>query len=93
MYIPQLWFGSEESYRELIEKVKLYEANPSAWEGRLQAELTRLRGYAEQDDEEEEDYTELKAKSMIQIEGSVGIVSIMGSLVPETSFWSLISSV
>jgi ClpP class serine protease len=90
MYIPQLWFGSEESYNELISQVKAYTANPAAWDSRLQAELTRLRGYAENEDEEAEDYTELKARSMIQKEGSVGIVSIMGSLVPETSFWSLI---
>lgn len=88
--IPELWLGSQESFLRTVQNLKTYQANGPQY---LQAEQVwkqdkiRARATASADEPEREpELEDLFADDMIQIKEGIGLVTISGSLVSQTSF-------
>lgn len=75
--IPTRWYGSQESYAQLVSRMQYLELNPGA--------ISRAM-YHPDDEDENESVEEMLASDLIEYYGSVGVITVKGKLVNSESW-------
>lgn len=86
--IPEIWLGSQESFYQHVISHQRFLDDPAKY---ITQAREAIKLWDDEEDDEPRSISDYLANSMIEIQGSVGILSIDGALVSEESYWNVYS--